>query len=131
MKKSIITSLTLAMGMVLISSCASENILKSFKSVPPPAEAQTTAAPKVVSDLKTNQNLILELRTQQKVIAELKQQLASAKRNETELSAQVQKLKDEINEKDVLISIQRKVISLLDDSEHTLQKNIEAQFEGR
>lgn len=104
---------------------------------------------------------------EQKTIADLKKQLARAKKNETELSAeiaelrnkieqqeadhiteltdletlledkeasynlQIGSLKDKLDETEALISIQGKVIGLLDDSDQTLQKSIAEQLKDR
>jgi predicted nucleic acid-binding Zn-ribbon protein len=44
------------------------------------------------------------------------------------LSEQVEELRNEIREKESIITIQGKVIGLLDDADHTLQKSINAQI---
>ncbi len=137
MIRAMLTSLTLLLIMVLISSCASEDIFKTFKIDQPP-ETKHIAADKVAKKMLTAAD--------QEMISDLKTQLATAKENETvlndriiqlkqeivdkdsEFNAQIVKLKKEIEEKDNIISIHGKVIGLLDDADQTLQKSIETQI---
>lgn len=61
-------------------------------------------------------------------IKNLEQQLQEMKEEKTKLDDQMKTLEKIIREKETVISLQGKVIKLLDDSNQTLQKSIEAQI---
>lgn len=121
---------------VLLSSCASDDLLKALKIDTSSHKEQKSA--------------------DQKTIAALNEQLARAKKKETALNAEINELKNRIDEqetlfdhkeasynlqvgtlknqldeKEALISIQGKVIGLLDDADQTLKKSIEDQLNNR
>ena len=50
---------------------------------------------------------------------------------ETALTEEIDELRKKLEEKEALISIQSKVIGLLDDADQTLQKSIEEQVQDR
>ncbi|SDP30493.1 hypothetical protein [Desulforhopalus singaporensis] len=108
MKRTIATGLTFFILTILVSSCTSTPILKTLNIDNPRQQEQITADSKTIKALRTK--------------------LAAAREKEAALSDEIGRLKDEIDEKQTVISIQGKVIGLLDDGEQTLQKSIEAQI---
>ncbi len=119
MKRFITLGVSFLVVTVLVTSCTSHNFLKAIKT------DCTSVEKKITAD---RQKKITADRQQ---IFNLRQQLAAAKDKEVLLGKQIENLKTEINEKETLISIQGKVIGLLDDADKTLQKSIEAQFQNR
>lgn len=134
MKHTITVFLSVSIAATLLTSCStSDEFLKALKI--PTKENKSAATPSK---------------------AELEMQLAAAKKNEAALKNQVAALQNQINEKDAslstqvavlteeievlrkeideqeeLISIQSRVIGLLDDADRTLQKSIEDQLRDR
>lgn len=108
MKRIMITGLTLSLISIFLSSCATKNILEKINICDDSAQEQISA--------------------DQKKIKALKKQIAAAEKNKEDLSNQIENLKKEISEKDTAISIQGKIIGLLDDTDQTLQKSIENQI---
>lgn len=93
---------------VLLSACTSDKILETLNIGYSPAKEQVSA--------------------DQKKIRSLKKQLVAAEKNEAEQNDQIEKLKKELIEQELTISIQGKIIGLLDDTDQTLQKSIEKQI---
>jgi len=62
------------------------------------------------------------------IFAELKEKLEDSEREREELNHDIKRLQKEIKKQELVLSLQGKVIRLLDDSNHTLQKNIEEQI---
>ena len=62
------------------------------------------------------------------VVSELRRKLEESEREKELLSNDIKTLERELQKKELAILLQGKVIKLLDDSDHTLQKNIEEQI---
>jgi hypothetical protein len=133
---------------VLLSSCSTSNdILKALKIDYSPSEDKESEIVLKQSELES------QLVSAQNREAALKEQLAALEheidasdaaftsqiaelRKDLEqrhaaLNDEIELLRRELEEKEALISIQSKVIDLLDDEEQTLQKSIEAQLQNR
>ena len=143
MKRKLILVLLYWVVVVVLSSCAKEDIFKALKIDYTPAPEKITAEQKTISDLKK------QLAASKKKEKELKNRIAQLEKEisekeavlsgqvgqleleiaqqESALNEQIIELKKAIDEQEAIISIQGKVIGLLDDAEQTLQKNIEAQ----
>lgn len=131
--------------LLLLSSCSnSDDILKALKIDYTPAKKQKAADQKTIAELKkqlaaaekketalNQQVLALETKLGQQEssltgqVAELKNEFDQ---QQAALSDKIEELRNEISEKETIISIQGKVIGLLDDADHTLQKSIKAQI---
>ncbi len=61
-------------------------------------------------------------------VSELRRKLEESEREKELLSNDIKTLERELQKKELAILLQGKVIKLLDDSDHTLQKNIEEQI---
>ncbi len=126
--------------MALVSSCAAGGVFKSDTAGTTP-EAKHIKADKVpikmqvVEDQKTISGLRAALDQARENEAVLNEQIVELQQEiedtETVLNAQILQLKKEIDEKDNIISIQGKVIGLLDDADKTLQKSIEDQINNK
>lgn len=148
MKQAITVFLSFSIVAVLLSSCStSDDILKALKIDYTPAkdtksapktsktdlEKQLAAAKKKEATLK-KQVSTLESEIGEKdealttQIAELQEELRV---KELVLTEEIETLRKEIDEKEAIISLQGKVIGLLDDADQTLQKTIEAQLQDR
>jgi len=146
MMRAFVTCLTFSISMVLITSCATDDIFKAFKIDYTPAQEKISDDQKIILDLKKqlaaakekeavlsdqNGKLKKEIDEKETVLSDQIVQLKNEiSQKETVLSDQIIQLKNEISEKEAMISIQGKVIGLLDDSEQTLQKSIEAQVKN-
>ena len=140
MIRAISTGITLFLAVGMIAACATEGVLQSTKIEGVP-EARHIRADKVPRKmlLPENKKMISDLRTELAAAREqeavLNDEIAKLKREteaqESVLNDQIARLKKEIDEKDNIISIQGKVIGLLDDADKTLQKSIEAQINSR
>ncbi len=145
--KQVISACIFSMGtLLLLSSCSnSDDILKALKIDYVPAQEKKAAADKTIADLNKQLSvarsketalteeiakLEKELDRQDTVIAD---QIAALreefKEQQLTLTEEIQALKKEINEQEMIISIQGKVIGLLDDADNTLQKSIQTQIE--
>lgn len=145
MKPSRLTVAACFSCLLLLASCSgSEDILKALKIDYTPSKEKKTAEQKTIDELKKqlsnaehkearlNQQILTleeELNRQEssfsEQIGELKKEFGQQQSN---LSGQIEELRNEIREKESIISIQGKVIGLLDDTDHTLQKSINAQI---
>jgi predicted nucleic acid-binding Zn-ribbon protein len=144
MKRILVFCLISWLVVAVLSSCAQEDILKALKIDYTPAPEKISAEQKTISDLRaqlaaskkkekelSNRIGKLEQEISEKEaslsnqVGQLEQEIAQ---QETELNEQIMRLKEAIDEQESIISIQGKVIGLLDDAEQTLQKSIEAQL---
>lgn len=148
MKRAITFVLHISIVAVLLSSCSTSNdILKALKIDYSPSqdkesetklskselEKQLAAAHQREASLKERVAALEKeigdsnttLNTQ---MAELREDL---KRRETALIEEIGELRKELEEQEALISIQSKVIGLLDDEDQTLQKSIEEQLQDK
>ena len=148
MKQAVTALLRISIIAVLLSSCTGSNdILKALKIDYSPSQDTKAETKLSKSDLEK------ELAAAKKREASLKEQVAAleerigesdAARNsqmtelredlykrETALTEEIDELRKELEEKEALISIQSKVIGLLDDADQTLQKSIEEQLRDR
>ncbi len=103
---------------VFLSSCGEKS---SFNSI---SDAYSRAHKRFFSHEKNGEVTSGE----DPVVAELKRKLQDSERERERLSSDIKNLKSEIKKQQLAISLQGKVIKLLDDSNHTLQKNIEEQI---
>lgn len=133
--------------LLTMTSCAQDEFLKALKIDTVPRKEQQTADQKTISDLQkqlasAQQNetalnaRIKDLKSridgQQTQFNNRLEELRTAYENkEASYNLQIGTLKSKLDEKDALITIQGKVIGLLDDADHTLQKSIEEQLQGR
>lgn len=136
MKQTLVLGSILFLIPVLLSSCASEDILKALKIDTPSQKEKKTADQKTIADL--NKQLARAQKNETKLNAEinkLKNMIAEQEtlfeNKEASYSLQIGTLKSKLDEKEALISIQGKVIGLLDDADKTLQKSIEDQLKDR
>lgn len=148
MKRAITVFLSFSIVVMLLSSCStSDEILKALKIDYTPTgdkksaaktskadlEKQLAAAKKQEAALK-KQVTTLEDKVAKKdemlttQITELKEELRI---KELALTEEIDTLRQEIDEKEAIITLQGKVIDLLDDEDQTLQKTIEAQLQDR
>ena len=77
-----------------------------------------------------NENYLIaqkQIDTNKKKNKKIGRQLQTIKREKVELSKRIKSLQDTIEEKEIIISIQGRVIKFLDDPNQTLQKSIKAQ----
>ena len=148
MKQTLLVFLRVGLIAVLLSSCtASNDILKALKIDYAPSQDTKTEPTLSKADLEK------ELAAAKKREVTLKQQVAELEKKigesdaaldsqmtelrqdlyqrETVLTEEIDELRKELQEKEALISIQSKVIGLLDDTEQTLQKSIEEQLRDR
>ena len=148
MKQALLVFLRLTLIATLLSSCtASNDILKALKIDYTPSQDTKTEPKLSKADLekelaaaKTREATLTEqVATLEKKIGEsdaaLSSQITKLRkdlyRRETALIEEIGKLRKELEEKEALISIQSKVIGLLDDTDQTLQKSIEEQVRDR
>lgn len=147
MKRLFVSGLLCSIVVVLFSACAQDDILKALKIDYTPAPEKISAEQKTIADLKAQLTaakkkekelnnrigqLEKEVRKKETALSEQVGQLEQeTARKETELNAQIMELKEAIDEQEAIISIQGKVIGLLDDAEQTLQKSIEAEISTR
>lgn len=145
--KQIIPALIFTIGaLLLLSSCSnSDDILKALKIDYVPAEEKRAADQKIVDDLnkqlavarsrettltRTIADLEKKLDQQDAAVAE---QLAALReefeKQQMTLTREIEALKNKIGEQEKIISIQGKVISLIDDADNTLQKSIQRQID--
>ena len=133
--------------LLTLTSCAQDEFLKALKIDTVPRKEQQTADQKTIADLqkqlasaKQNETAlnarIKDLKTridgQQIQFNNQLQELRTVYENkEASYNLQIGTLKTKLDEKDALITIQGKVIGLLDDADHTLQKSIEEQLQNR
>ncbi len=148
MKQAITFFLSFSLVAVFLSSCStSDDILKALridytpaedtKSAPKTSKAdlekQLVAAKKKEAALKEQVSMLENeigkkdevLNTQ---IAVLQEELRA---KEMALIEEIETLREEMDEKEAIITLQSKVIGLLDDEDQTLQKTIEAQLQDR
>ena len=148
MKQALAVFLRISMIAVLLSSCtASNDLLKALKIDYSPSQDSKAETKSSKSDLE------LELAAARKREAALKEQVTALEKKigesdaardsqvtelrenlyqrETALTEEIDELRKELEEKEALISIQSKVIGLLDDADQTLQKSIEEQSQDR
>lgn len=138
------TSLTVAAVGSLMSSCSNtDDIFKALKIDYVPAKEQKAEDEKAIAELKKQlagaqekENVLKEqLADLEKDISErdaaLNEQIAELHRELSERELVIESLRRELNEQEELISIQGKVIGLLDDADQTLQKSIEEQVRQR
>ncbi len=146
MKQALSDLLRISILAVLLSSCAASNdILKALKIDYSPSQDAKTENKLSKSDLEK------ELAAVKKREVTLKNQVAALEKEigesdaardtqmnelredlyqrETVLNEKIDELRKELEEKEALISIQSKVIGLLDDADQTLQKSIEEQLQ--
>jgi len=98
---------------LILSSCSSTGNFKSITSAYHSAHKRLFSTEQVVEE---------------QTVDELRQQLHELEKEKEMLNNHIKALNREIQKKDVAISLQGKVIRLLDDTDHTLQKSIEAQI---
>lgn len=131
----------------LLSSCTSSEILKALKIDQTPAKEQKSADQKTIADLKKQLTKTKKNETALKTqLEELKNKINEQEtRFSEELTAnetlfenkeasynhQIWALKNELDGKEALITIQGRVIGLLDDADQTLQKSIEDQLQDK
>ena len=148
MKHALSDFLRISILAVLLSSCtASNDILKALKIDYSPSQDTKAETKLSKSDLEK------ELAAAKKREATLKDQVAALEKEigesdaardsqmtelradlylrETALTEEIDELRKQLEEKEALISIQSKVIGLLDDADQTLQKSIEEQLQDR
>ncbi len=138
------TSLTVAAVGSLMSSCSNtDDIFKALKIDYVPAKEQKAEDEKAIAELKKQlagaqekENVLKEqLADLEKDISErdaaLNEQIAELHRQLSERELVIESLRRELNEQEEIISIQGKVIGLLDDADQTLQKSIEEQVRQR
>ena len=148
MKQALFVFLRFALIATFLSSCtASNDILKALKIDYSPSQDTKTEPTLSKADLEK------ELAAAKKREATLKEQVAALEKKidasdaardlqmtelredlykrETALTEEIGELRKELEEKEALISIQSKVIGLLDDADQTLQKSIEEQVRDR
>ncbi|MEJ2133961.1 MAG: hypothetical protein P8X86_01800 [Desulfofustis sp.] len=134
------TFLTVAAVGSLMSSCSnSDDIFKALKIGYVPAEEQKAEEEKAIAELEKQlagaqeKETVLkeQLADLEKDISErdaaLNEQIAELQKELSERELVIEALRRELNEQEELISIQGKVIGLLDDADQTLQKSIEEQ----
>jgi len=131
----------------LLSSCASDGFLNALKIDTSTREDQKSADQKIISDLKkqlsrAKQNEMTLTEQVQKLKDTVDSQEAQFNRQLTEIETlsenkeasynlQIGALKSKLDDQEALITIQGKVIGLLDDADQTLQKSIEDQLRDR
>ena len=148
MKQVVTVFLRILVVAVLLSSCSTSNdILKALKidySPPPDKEAEIELSKsELEKQLASARNREATLKDQltalenkidksdaafNSQIAELREDL---QQRETALNEEIDLLRKELAEKEALISVQSRVIGLLDDEEQTLQKSIQDQLRDR
>ncbi len=147
MKKSFATLLTLLIASALLSSCStSDEILKALKIDYRSADKD---APATLSKAELEKQLAAAKKretTLKQRVAALEKEMGEAdaaldtrmtelrddlNQREEKLNEELKALRQELEEKEALISIQSKVIGLLDDADQTLQKSIEDQRRAR
>lgn len=134
MKRSITVFLSFSIVAVLLNSCStSDEFLKALKIPTQENESATkpskTDLEKQLAAAKKN-----EAALQDQVAAlenEISEKDASLSTKVAALTEEIEALRKEIDEKEALISVQSKVIGLLDDADQTLQKSIEEQLQDR
>jgi chromosome segregation ATPase len=149
MMKQIITRfLRISIVAVLLSSCSTSNdILKALKIDYSPSDdkdaeielSKSTLEKQLVSAQNREATLKEQLAALENEIDEsdaaFNSQIARLKEDlqqrETALNEEIALLKKELEEKEALISVQSKVIGLLDDEDQTLQNSIKAQLRDR
>ena len=135
-------------SLFFLSSCTSSSeFFKTLKIDTFAKEEQPTAEEKTIKNLKHELSLakknettlnaeILELKNKiEKQEADYTAQLTDLENlfasKEASYHQQIGSLKGKLDQKDALISIQGKVIGLLDDADQSLQKSIEDQLNNR
>ena len=85
---------------------------------------------KIEFDAVTNEYRLArkEMSGNEEKIKNFEQKLQEMKEEKAKLDNQMKTLRKTIREKEIVISLQGKIIKLLDDSNQTLQKSIEAQI---
>ena len=101
-----------------LSSCTATG---SFDSI---SEAYSRAQKRLFSHEQT----AAPTEAEDPVVSELRTKLEESEREKELLSNDIKTLERELQKKELAILLQGKVIKLLDDSAHTLQKNIEEQI---
>ena len=131
--------------LLLLASCSdSSKILKALHIDYTPAKEQKAADQKTIDELKKqlagaekkeaqlNQQIVALEEKLSRQEAGFSEQIGAMKKEfdqqQSLLSQQLEELRNEIREKESIITIQGKVIGLLDDADHTLQKSINAQI---
>ncbi len=125
--------------LVFLSGCASKGKFDTVSNDYRHAQEQMSTQEKKIQELiqelqeaeeekKKLNDQIKTMSTHEIKIKELSQVLQDAEEKKKKLEDQIKTLGKTIQEKETVISIQGKVIKLLDDSEQTLQKSIEAQI---
>ncbi len=104
---------------VLLSSCSSGKA--SLDSI-------SDAYNRAQSRLFSREQKIETPAEEDPLVTELRQKLQDAEREHEILSNDIKLLERELRKKELAILLHAKVIKLLDDSNHTLQKNIEEQI---
>ena len=148
MKQAITIFLSLSIVMLLLSSCStSDEILKALKIDYSPSKDKKSTAKISKADLEK------QLAAAKKKEAALKQQVTKLENEigqrdevlstqiaalqeelrvkELALTEEIDALRKEIDEKEAIITLQSKVIGLLDDADQTLQKTIDEQVRQR
>lgn len=136
----------LLITLVFLSSCASNDFLKALK-IETSSEKQKSANEKTIADLKkqlarakknetTLDAEILKLKNKiDKQATSFNTELADLEtlfeNKEASYHRQIGTLKNELDKKEALISVQGKVIGLLDDADQTLQKSINDQLNNK
>lgn len=147
MKRTIIFTSILFASLIFLSSCASNEFLKALKIDTTSAKEQKSADQKTISDLKkqlaqakktetTLNAQVLELKNKiEKQETGFNSQLSELEtlfeNKEASYNHQIGTLKTELDRKAALITIQGKVIGLLDDADQTLQKSIDDQLQNQ
>jgi len=146
MKQIISAFILTASALILLSSCSnSDDIFKALKIDYVPAEDTKVVEQKTIDDLNKQLSVARSKETTltrkiAKLEKELDQQDATIDeqitllREEFEarqlaLTEEIEALKNELSEQEMIISVQGKVIGLLDDADKSLQKSIKAQIE--
>ena len=103
---------------VFLSSCTATGSFDSISDVYSRAQKQ----------LFPHQQATDPAEAEDPVVSELRRKLEESEREKELLSNDIKTLERELQKKELAILLQGKVIKLLDDSDHTLQKNIEEQI---
>lgn len=146
MKNIITASIFTMSALILLSSCSnSDDFLKALKIDYAPAEEKKVDEKKIIDDLNKQLTVARSKETTlTRKIAKLEKELdqqdttideqITLLREEFEaqqlaLTEEIDALKNELSEQEMVISVQGKVIGLLDDADKSLQNSIKAQIE--
>ena len=146
MKPITYTTIFIVSALAMLPSCSNtDKIFKALKIEPVPDEKKKSADQKTIDDLNkqlaaarskettlSQQIAKMEKELNQQGITSA-EQISSLRRDfeqqQGTLTEEIKSLKNEIRDQEMIISIQEKVIGLLDDADNTLQNSIKAQIE--